>query len=233
MKAMILAAGLGTRLLPFTESTPKPLFTISGRPLLDIIIHSLQSAGCEAVIINAHHLHKNIDSFLASQQYAIPVCTRYEPVILGTAGAIKNAADFWDAQPFMIINSDIFTDIDLRKVYNFHLSHNNPATLVLHDCAEFNNVCVDKNDFINGFRDQGEEGNAGHTRKLTFTGIQVLDPEILELIPDRIFSGSVGVYRKLILSGKKIKAYISKKYYWKDIGTPERYTETVFDKMAP
>ncbi|MEA3429567.1 MAG: nucleotidyltransferase family protein, partial [Thermodesulfobacteriota bacterium] len=233
MKAMILAAGLGTRLLPFTESTPKPLFTISGHPLLDIIIHSLQSAGCEAVIINTHHLYKNIDSFLASQQYAIPVCTLHEPVILGTAGAIKNAADFWDNQPFMVINSDIVTDIDLRKVYDFHLSHNNHATLVLHDCAEFNNVLVDKNDFITGFRDQGKEANAGHTRKLTFTGIQVLNPEILELIPDRIFSDSVGVYRKLILSGKKIKAYISKKYYWKDIGTPERYTETVFDKMAP
>ncbi|MCD6399301.1 phosphotransferase, partial [candidate division WOR-3 bacterium] len=233
MKTMILAAGLGTRLLPFTESTPKPLFTISGRPLLDIIIHSLQSSGCEAVIINTHHLYKNIDSFLASQHYAIPVYTLYEPVILGTAGAIKNAAYFWDTQPFMVINSDIFTDIDLRKVYDFHLSHNHHATLVLHDCAEFNNVWVDKNDFITGFQGQGREANAGHTRKLTFTGIQVLDPEILELIPDRIFSGSVGVYRKLILSGKKIKAYISKKYYWKDIGTPERYTETVFDKMAP
>lgn len=233
MKAMILAAGLGTRLLPFTESTPKPMFTISGRPLLDIIIHSLQSAGCKAVIINTHHLYKDIDSFLASQQYAIPVYTLYEPVILGTAGAIKNAVDFWDTQPFIVINSDIVTDIDLRKVYDFHLSHNHQATLVLHDCAEFNNVWVDKNDFITGFRDQGKEAKPDHTRKLTFTGIQVLDPEILGLIPDRVFSSSIDVYRKLILSGKKVKAYISKKYYWKDIGTHERYKETVFDKMAP
>lgn len=233
MKAMILAAGLGTRLLPFTEFTPKPLFTISGHPLLDIIIHSLQSAGCKAVIINTHHLYKEIDSFLASQQYTIPVCTRYEPVILGTAGAIKNTADFWDNQPVMVINSDIFTDIDLRKVYDFHLSHNHQATLVLHDCAEFNNVLVDKNDFITGILDQGKEAKVGQTRKLAFTGIQVLDPEVLRLIPDGVFSSSVNVYRKLILSGKKIKAYISKKYYWKDIGTPERYKETVFDQMAP
>jgi len=233
MKAMILAAGLGTRLLPLTKFTPKSLFTISGRPLLDIIIQSLQSAGCKAVVINTHHLYKEIDSFLATQKYAIPVCTRYEPVILGTAGAIKNAADFWDNQPFMVINSDIVTDIDLRKVYDFHLSHNHQVTLVLHDCAEFNNVRVDKNNFITGIEAQGKETNLDYARKLTFTGIQVLDPEILEFIPDGIFSGSVGVYRKLILSGKKIKAYISKKYYWKDIGTPERYKETVFDKMAP
>ncbi|MDI6687890.1 MAG: sugar phosphate nucleotidyltransferase [Desulfobacterales bacterium] len=233
MKAMILAAGLGTRLLPFTGFTPKPLFTISGRPLLDIIIHSLQSAGCKAVIINTHHLHKKIDSFLASQQYAIPVCARYEPVILGTAGAIKNAADFWDNQPFMVINSDIVTDIDLREVYDFHLRHNHQATLVLNDCAEFNNVRIDKNNFITGIAAQGKEANLDYARELTFTGIQVLDPEILEFIPDGIFSCSIDVYRKLILSGKKVKAYISKKDYWKDIGTPERYKETVFDKMAP
>ena len=233
MKAMILAAGLGTRLFPFTESTPKPLFTISGRPLLDIIIHSLQSAGCKAVIINTHHLHKDIDFFLASQHYAIPVYTLYEPVILGTAGAIKNAAYFWDTQPFMVINSDIVTDIDLRKVYDFHLSHNNHATLVLHDCAEFNNVLVDKKDFITDFQDQEKKASPDHTRKLAFTGIQVLDPETLELIPDKIFSGSVDVYKKLILSGKKVKAYISKNNYWNDIGTPERYKETVFEQMAP
>ena len=121
-------------------------------------------------------------------------------MILGTAGAIKNTADFWDNQPVMVINSDIFTDIDLRKVYDFHLSHNHQATLVLHDCAEFNNVLVDKNDFITGILDQGKEAKVGQTRKLAFTGIQVLDPEVLRLIPDGVFSSSVNVYRKLILS---------------------------------
>ncbi|OQX03812.1 MAG: aminoglycoside phosphotransferase, partial [Desulfobacteraceae bacterium IS3] len=129
MKAMILAAGLGTRLLPFSETTPKPLFTIAGSPILDRIIRSLQSAGCEAVIINTHHLHRKIEAYISGQHYEIPVYTRYEPVILGTGGAIKNAADFWDQRPFMVINSDIFTDIDLRAVYAYHLSHSYPASL--------------------------------------------------------------------------------------------------------
>ena len=133
MKAMILAAGLGTRLLPFTTNTPKPLFPVAGRPLIDIIICSLQNAGCEAIIINTHHLYKKINSFLASQKYSIPVFTRYEPFILGTGGAIKNVADFWDDRPFMVINSDILTDIDLLEVYNFHLSHKYTATLVFYD----------------------------------------------------------------------------------------------------
>ncbi|MBW2539678.1 MAG: NTP transferase domain-containing protein, partial [Deltaproteobacteria bacterium] len=86
MKAMILTAGLGTRLLPFTQNTPKALFPMAGRPILDIIIHSLQQAGCKSIIINTHHLQQKIDSFLAEQQYTIPVVTRYEPILLGTGG---------------------------------------------------------------------------------------------------------------------------------------------------
>lgn len=233
MKAMILAAGLGIRLLPFTKITPKPLFTISGRPMLDIIICRLQSAGCRAVIINTHHLHENINSFLKSKQYTIPVHTVYEPEILGTGGAIKNAGDFWDNKPFIVINSDIVTDIDLRKVYDFHLRHKYYATLVLHDCTEFNNVSFDKKGFIRKFNRIGEKIKSSCTRELTFTGIQVLDPEVLDFIPDKNFPDSISVYKKLISAGKKIKAYVTDTCYWKDIGTPERYSEAVFDQMAP
>ena len=89
MKALILAAGLGTRLRPFTDHTPKPLFTVSGRALLDITIAKLIEAGCTAVMINTHHLHDQIERFVARQIYAIPVQTRYEPRILGTGGASK------------------------------------------------------------------------------------------------------------------------------------------------
>ena len=121
MKAMILAAGFGKRLRPFTKNIPKALFPLAGQPLLDIIISSLQDSGFEEIIINTHHLHQKIDSFIAQQKYTIPVYTRYEPVILGTGGAIKNVADFWDDNPLLVINCDIVTDIDLKKVYDFHL----------------------------------------------------------------------------------------------------------------
>ena len=117
MKALILAAGYGTGLRPYTNHTPKPLFTIAGRPMLDIIIDQLQKAGCEAVIINTHHLHHDIETFVAAQNYNIPVSTRFEPKILGTGGAIKNVTDFWDIEPFMVINADIVADVDLYDVY--------------------------------------------------------------------------------------------------------------------
>jgi aminoglycoside/choline kinase family phosphotransferase/dTDP-glucose pyrophosphorylase len=233
MKAMILAAGLGKRLRPFTANTPKPLFPVAGRPLLDTIIRSLQNAGCEAIIINTHHLYKKIDSFLSGRKYSIPVFTRYEPLLLGTGGAIKNVADFWDDQPFMVINSDILTDIDLRDVYDFHLNHKYTATLVLHDYKEFNNVLISKEDFIRGFYEEKSNENIGYERKLAFTGIQVLDPKILDFIPDGLFSGIIDAYRELIFSGQRLKAFIAQKHYWKDIGTPESYRESVIDKLAP
>ncbi|MBW2055059.1 MAG: phosphotransferase [Deltaproteobacteria bacterium] len=243
MKALILAAGFGTRLLPFTKNTPKALFPVAGRSLLHIIILSLQHAGCKAVIINTHHLYKKIDSYLARQKYAIPVITRYEPEILGTGGAIKNVADFWDDHPFMVINSDIVTDIDLKKVYEFHLNHNYPVTLVLHDDPRFNTVSVNKDGFITKFHDSTPLPSPpasgpnihrfGKSEKLTFTGIQVLDPQVLERIPDNIFSNSIDIYRELISENKKLCAFISKEYYWKDVGSPERYSKAVFEHMAP
>jgi aminoglycoside/choline kinase family phosphotransferase/dTDP-glucose pyrophosphorylase len=243
MKALILAAGFGTRLLPFTKNTPKALFPVAGRPLLHIIILSLQNAGCKAVIINTHHLYKKIDSYLLQQKYAIPVITRYEPEILGTGGAIKNVADFWDDNPFMVINSDIFTDIDLKKVYDFHLNHSHPVTLVLHDDPQFNTVPVNKNGFITDFHDStplpshsvsgSNIHQPGESGKLTFTGIQVLDSQVLKRIPDNIFSSSIDIYRQLISENKKVCAFIAKEYQWKDIGSPERYNQVVFEQMAP
>jgi NDP-sugar pyrophosphorylase family protein/aminoglycoside/choline kinase family phosphotransferase len=238
MKALILAAGLGTRLRPFTENTPKPLFTVSGISLLDTLIHNLQRAGCNAIMINTHHLHGKIDAHLAGKAYGLPVTTRHEPEILGTGGAIKNVADFWDDRPFMVINSDIFTDIDFRKVYDFHLNHPHPATLVLHDDPEFNTVTVDGNGFIEAF-DEGPRRNTRpplpdeKSQKLTFTGIQVLNPEILNLIPDNAYYSIIDVYRTLTEKKRKISAFFSKKYLWRDLGTPERYRQAVFDNMAP
>lgn len=229
MKALILAAGFGTRLLPFTQNRPKPLFTIANRPLLDIIIHDLQNAGCKEIIINTHHLHQKIESFIGNQEYTLPVRIRHEAQILGTGGAIKNTEDFWNGSPFIVINSDIFTDINIKAVYEFHLRHNHPATLVLHDYPEFNNVSISEDGFITGFHNKAK---APESKLLAFTGIQVLDPKIVDFIPAGVFFSSIDLYRNLILAGLKVRSFISKNHFWRDIGTPQTYQETVFEKMA-
>ena len=233
MKALILAAGLGTRLRPHTLSTPKSLFPIFGQPNLDIMIHRLEKANCSAVVVNTHHLHEKIEKFLAAKRYTIPVQTQYEPVILGTGGAIKSLEDFWDDEPFIVINGDVVTDIDPAKIYRFHLNHHHPATLVFCNDPEFNTVSVNRNGFVESF-DAARNGiNIPDSTDLTFTGVQVLDPLVLDFMPKNEFSGSIEAYKKMMTAGHTIAAYAHDSPYWRDIGTPQRYMEAVFDKMAP
>jgi aminoglycoside/choline kinase family phosphotransferase len=161
------------------------------------------------------------------------VQTRFEAVIRGTGGAVKNVADFWDDQPFMVVNSDIVTDIDLDAVYRFHRQHPQPVTLVLHDAPEFNTVAVDSDDFVTGFGKPGAGAHPPNGRLLAFTGIQVLDPEVLDLIPPDTFYSSIDTYRTLIAGGQGVKAFIAAGHDWTDIGTPERYRQAVYDRMTP
>ncbi len=233
MRALILSAGLGTRLRPYTDHTPKPLFTISGRPLLDITITRLIEAGCESIMINTHHLHARIEAFIAQQAYAIPIEIRYEPQILGTGGAIVNVKDFWNEQPFMVINADIVTTIDFREVYDFHCQHGHPATLALIDDPEFNSVVTAADGFVTGFQPLPGARDRSTESALTFTGIQVLDTEVLKFINSRMPASSIEAYTRMLAKGKKIKAYIPRNAYWKDIGTAERYKLAVFETITP
>lgn len=234
MKALILAAGYGTRLRPYTDRTPKALFPIAGRPVIDRLIRQLAAAGCRAVMVNTHHLGDRVAAFLSGQSYPIPIQVRHEPEILGTGGAIKNVEDFWDDHPFMVVNSDIATDVDFRRLYAVHGAHPHPVTLVLHDDAALNSVQVNPEDDITGFNSLSDaERAAPGLRQLTFTGIQVLDPGILPLFPRGKYSSSIDVFRQLIHNGEKIRAWIPENIYWKDIGTPDRYREAVVDQIAP
>ena len=169
MKALILAAGLGTRLRPYTLRTPKPLFPIDGVPLIDRIVRQLAGAGCDAVMVNTHHLSDVLERHIRDNAYPIPVTAIHEPEILGTAGAIKNVAGFWDSRPFMVINSDILFDLDLAAAYQYHLSYGSQATLILWDDSRFNTVRVDPDYRILGFMG-GRSDDAGGTdeRLLTF-----------------------------------------------------------------
>jgi len=227
MKALVLAAGYGTRLLPYTRLVPKPLFPVGDCPVLEKTITQLCGSGCSEIIINTHHLHQQIEAFIAEKKFPIPVHTRYEPEILGTGGAIKNTSDILGDSPFMVINSDIITDINFKTVYNFHLSHIHPATLVLHDHEVFNNVSATADGFITGFHSDSSPLDRASSR-LAFTGIQVLDPELTALIPENTCYSSIDLYKNMISEHMKIKAYISKNHLWTDIGTPESYREATY-----
>ena len=145
MDALILAAGEGTRLRPLTYTKPKPLLPILNRPLLERTLEYLSRFSVDRVILNTHHLAGQFETYIPSLKIDgfHELATRYEPLLLNTGGGLVNTRDFFKSDPFMVISGDILTDIDLKKAVDFHQSHNDPVTLVLHDYPEFNQIKVD------------------------------------------------------------------------------------------
>ena len=215
---MILAAGLGTRLRPLTANRPKALVPVGNEPVIERVIRYLEGQNISEIIVNAHHHHKQVvKHFEGGRPSGTPVEVRVEPEILGTGGGIKNVADFWGAKPFVVINGDVLTNIGLREACESHRKSGSLATLVLHDCRPFNQVQVD--DHLN-IVDIGVENLPG---RLAFTGIHIIDPELLNYVPEGVFQDIIVCYRELIGSGKPIKAHISREHYWRDMGTIKNY----------
>ncbi|MEA1969513.1 MAG: sugar phosphate nucleotidyltransferase [Thermodesulfobacteriota bacterium] len=223
MKALILAAGLGTRLLPYTLVKPKPMFTLNNKPILQITIEKLIHAGFTNIIVNTHHLPKQIEDFIKKSNFPVLVETRHEHGILETGGAIKNVQKFMGNSPFLVINSDIVFNIDLKDLWNYHLHGSWPATLVMHDFKEFNKVEVNRELFIEKFHNNNNLIPLKKNRLLAFTGVQVLSPEIFDFMPDKEKFSSIDIYKNNLHEHDNVKAYIAEKIYWSDIGTCETY----------
>jgi NDP-sugar pyrophosphorylase family protein/tRNA A-37 threonylcarbamoyl transferase component Bud32 len=232
MKALILAAGFGTRLLPYTRHTPKPLFPIGGQPVLDRVIRQLIRAGCTGIMINTHHLAHRIQAFLDAQTYPVPVHPVFEPTILGTGGAIRNLMSFWDDQPFMVVNADIVADVDLSVVYAVHADSGAAATLVLTDCPDINTVLIDADHHIRRFLPSNDSDRTASGRWLTFTGIQVISPDVIQAIPPDQAYSSIDLYKNLLADNRTINAWVAPGDAWVDIGAPDRYHRVAFDFLA-
>jgi aminoglycoside/choline kinase family phosphotransferase len=233
MKALILAAGFGTRLAPHTRTRHKALFPVAGIPVLGRMITNLIRAGCTGIAVNTHHLPHQIASYLAEHDFGLPITLSREPEILGTGGAIRRLEHYWDDHPFMVVNADIVTDIDLADVYQHHCLNGAGVTLVMHDHPPFNQVWVDEQNRIAGFERFSDPAPPSHHRKMAFTGIHVMDAGILHRIPGSGFSDIIHVYRQMLAEGLPIHAHVVRNHYWQDMGSPDRYRDAVVDAMAP
>ena len=227
MKSMILAAGFGIRLRPLTDKRPKALMPVANRPILAWNIDYLTNYGCTDIIINAHYHHAQVADYVRRHpSCGVRIETRVEPEILGTGGGIRNVEDFLGREPFVVMNADILTDIDLQAALREHGDSGALVTLVLHDCAPYNQLAVDRNLNVT---DIGKRASAG---RLAFTGIHIIDPEVLSSIPAGVFSDIIDCYRNLIRDGKPVRAYVSRKHYWRDIGSATHYMEANRDFAA-
>lgn len=219
MRALVLAAGYGTRLRPYSEALPKALFPVGGRPLLERHLRALEKAGCEAAVVNAHHRAEAIEAFVRSRPWRIPVQVRREPVLLGTGGAIANLRDFWDGRAFFVINADVVHRLPLERIWEDHSRRRPDATLVLVDGAEENCVALDADGSVRSFEAFGASG------ALTFSGIQVLEPVVLDYLPAAGYAHSIDAYRAMIAAGRRLAAWIAPAADWADAGTVPRYRE--------
>ena len=223
-KAFILAAGLGTRLRPLTLETPKPMLPLWDRPLLERTLEQVAAWGVRDVLINLHHAPGPIVRHLARQPIAnLRITAIFEPVILGTGGALRNAHWFLD-QPFWLLNADIVADLDPRPLLRAWERQQPLAACWLTEDAGPKTVRC-HNGVIRSFHDP-EKGHA------TFCGLQLLDPRILPFIRLEGFDTIIAAYQRAQKKRHRIAGVIVPGSFWADIGTPAQYVQTHRDTAA-
>jgi mannose-1-phosphate guanylyltransferase len=216
MQAMILAAGFGTRLLPYTRVRPKPLFPILNQPLLLLTIQRLQRAGCDHIVVNCHYLREQIVCAL----HGIPgVVVQEETSVLGTGGGLRLALDLFRDEPVLVTNGDIYHTIDYQELYQGHKRQGAPVTMAMHDFPRFNTVTV-RDGRICSFDNKTDRV---HGYLLAFTGLHVLEPEVLAGIPVGGEYSIIDRYRQLLQQGQPIAAIRVDDCFWTDMGTVEDY----------
>lgn len=224
MQAMLLAAGFGTRLRPYTLVRPKPLFPICNIPLLHILLDKLVALGCERIVVNCHYLPEQIKAAVADRPEVI---LQHETEVLGTGGGLRKALEhFQDGPdgpngPVLVMNGDIYHDIDLSRLVQAHAAGNDAVTMALHDCPRFNSVLVQQDrvrDFLSSKEDAEEQ------TFLAFTGIHIVNRAVLEAIPQECFFHIIDLYRELAKEGKIGFSRIDGSF-WQDMGTPDDYLD--------
>ncbi|MBN1465213.1 nucleotidyltransferase family protein [candidate division KSB1 bacterium] len=218
MNAMVLAAGLGTRLLPITTSLPKALVPVAGTPLLGIILHRLKAHGFTHVAVNAHHHAKQVKHFLQhfAEQNDVTLYLSQEPVLLDTGGGIRKMLDFFDKDaPILVHNVDVLTTLHYAHLMRAHIDSRAAATLVINRRQTDRPLSFSsQGDFL------GRLTNFQENEVLFgFCGIQVIQPFLFRRIDaDRFYS--IDAYEKAAQAGFLIRGYDITTCYWRDVGTP-------------
>jgi mannose-1-phosphate guanylyltransferase len=231
MKAMILAAGLGTRLRPLTDNKPKALVELGGRTLLEITLERLRSFGVSEVIVNVHHFADLVVEYLrANANFGLRIEVSREDLLLDTGGGLKRAAWFFlesqSDEPFLLHNVDIVSAINLGEMAEAHKKSAALATLAVQERSSSRQLLFDRQGRLCGRRAGREAADeiarsAENPEPLAFAGIHVISPRLLkELTEDGVFS-IIGTYLRLAREGEAIRAFRADQYYWRDLGKPE------------
>ena len=244
MKAMVLAAGLGTRLRPMTDSRPKALVEVAGRTLLEITLTRLHEFGVNEVIVNVHHFADMVIDYLKSKNnFGMRIEISREDVLLDTGGGLKKAAWFFldDPlrldEPFVLHNVDVISSIDIRRMVGVHAENQALATLAVKNRETSRYLLFDEQDRLCGRRSKPDLKTelvrpVEKPQALAFSGIHVLSPRLLPMIrEDGVFS-IINTYLDLVARGENVAAFHADQYYWRDLGRPEHLAQAEMDMKS-
>lgn len=234
MKAMVLAAGLGTRLRPITYDIPKPLVPVLDRPVMEHALLLLKKHGLTDVVANLHYFPDEMRAYFGDgSKWDIDLELRYEEELLGTAGGVRNVRDHFGDEPFAIVSGDALTDIDLSKFVEAHKRCGGIATLALKrvdDTREYGVVVLDDDGRIEGFQEKPDPEDA--LSNLANCGIYIFDPEIFDYFPETDFADwAQDVFPALLerdapFYGHEVAGY------WNDVGSLEEYRAGNYDALV-
>ena len=241
MKAMILAAGLGTRLRPLTDDRPKALVEVAGRTLLEITLRRLRQFGVREVIVNVHHFADMVVEYLKkNDNFEMRIEISREEVLLDTGGGLKKAAWFFledsshAEEPFLLHNVDVLSTIDLDRMVQFHRRNQALATLAVQERDTSRYLLFDERGQLCGRRmrrDQPQEivRPSREAQAMAFCGVHVVSPRLLAMMIEGGVFSIVTSYLRLAGEGAGIFAFRADRYYWRDLGRPENLTQAAED----
>lgn len=224
MKALILAAGLGTRLRPLTNDRPKALVELKGKTLLDHAIEKVRAAGFDEIVVNVHHYADQVEEFLQSKYSSLNIEISDERAkILGSGGALKHAQELLGEHPFLVYNVDVLSDINLNVMMKEFIARDAAVMMAVRDRVTVRKLCFEDYKLC-GWKNKNTGELKGHdATEFAFSGIQIVHPRILDIMPE----GNFGIieYYLSIADKENILAYDHSEGMWMDLGTPERLME--------
>jgi NDP-sugar pyrophosphorylase family protein len=246
MKAMILAAGLGTRLRPLTNDRPKALVEIGGRTLLEITLARLRTFGICEVIVNAHHFADKLVEYLkANDNFGMSIEISREEILLDTGGGLKKAASFFlgdshnhAEEPIVVHNVDVISTIDLTRMAKAHTANHALATLAVQDRETSRYLLFDEQLHLCGRR-IGRDAPlemarpSRHIQPLAFGGIHIVSPRFFAKLTEQGVFSIVNSYLRLAGQGETILGFRADEYYWRDLGRPDDLKQAAEDLKGP
>jgi len=244
MKAMILAAGLGTRLRPLTNDRPKALVEVAGRTLLEITLSRLRIFGVREVIVNVHHFADMVVEYVKkNDNFGMRIEVSREEELLDTGGGLKKAGWFFleDSvgrdEPFILHNVDVISTIDLGRMVEFHRERQALATLAVQERETSRYLLFDEQGRLCGRR-AGRDGvpelvrDWEQVKALAFSGVHVISPRLLSMMTENGAFSIIPAYLRLAAQGENILGFRADEYYWLDLGRPENVARAKRDAGA-